>query len=151
IKNYMVLDARRDHSIRLPRPDLSVALGTPNACTQCHSGSTAEWAAAIVAGWYPDGRQTAPHYGTALHAGRIGAADAEQQLDRLIPDRSQPSIARASALPLLMPYASPVSEPAIKAAIKDPDPLVRMAAPRAVPAAPPPRFVDAMAPLLGDP
>ncbi len=150
-KDYMVVDARRDHSIRVPRPDLSVALGTPNACTQCHTDRSAQWAAETVAGWYPTGRQTTPHYGTALHAGRVGAADAEQQLDRLILDRSQPAIARASALPLLMPYASPASEPAIKAAIRDPDPLVRAAAPRALPGTPPPRFVDAMVPLLGDP
>ncbi|MHC2066033.1 ammonia-forming cytochrome c nitrite reductase subunit c552 [Bremerella sp. T1] len=33
---YMDVDPRRDHSIRIPRPDLSVNLGTPNACTQCH-------------------------------------------------------------------------------------------------------------------
>ena len=33
---YMAVDPRRDHSIRNPRPDLSVALGTPNACTRCH-------------------------------------------------------------------------------------------------------------------
>ena len=149
-KNFMVVDARRDHSIRVPRPDLSVALGTPNACGQCHPGSSAEWAADTVAGWYPNGRQTASHYGTALHAGRVGTADAEQQLDRLILDQSQPAIARASALPLLAPYASPASEPAIKAAIADPDPLVRTAAPRAFPGTPPPRFVHAAAPLLSD-
>jgi predicted CXXCH cytochrome family protein len=150
-KNYMVVDARRDHSIRVPRPDLSVALGTPNACNQCHADRPAQWAAETVAGWYPGGRQTTPHYGTALHAGRIGAADAEQQLDRLILDRNQPAIARASALPLLARYASPASETAIKAAIRDPDPLVRAAAPRALPGTPPPRFVDAAAPLLSDP
>ena len=150
-KTYMVVDARRDHSIRVPRPDLSVSLDTPNACTQCHAGPTPEWAARAVTGWFPHGRQTTPHYGTALHAGRTGAADAEQQLDRLILDRSQPAIARASALPLLMPYTSPASEPAIKAALGDPDPLVRMAAPRALPGIPPPRFVYATAPLLSDP
>ena len=33
---YMELDARRDHSLRVPRPDLSVKFGTPNACTGCH-------------------------------------------------------------------------------------------------------------------
>jgi HEAT repeat protein len=102
------------------------------------------------AGWYPSGRQTTSHYSTALHAGRIGAADAEQQLG-LILDQGQPAIARASALPLLAPYASPVSEPAIKAAIRDPDPLIRAAAPRALPGTPPPRLVDAAAPLLSDP
>jgi hypothetical protein len=87
-KNYMVVDARRDHSIRVPRPDLSVSLGTPNACTQCHADRSAEWAAQAVSAWFPSGRQTVPHFGTALHAGRSGAADAEQQLDRLILDQS---------------------------------------------------------------
>jgi hypothetical protein len=111
-KNFMVVDARRDHSIRVPRPDLSVALGTPNACTQCHTGNSAEWAAQTLAGWFPHGRQTTPHYGTALHAGRIGAVDAEQQLDRLILDQGQRAIVRASALPLLASYASSASEPA---------------------------------------
>jgi tetratricopeptide (TPR) repeat protein len=33
---YMDVDPRRDHSFRIPRPDLSVKLGTPNACTRCH-------------------------------------------------------------------------------------------------------------------
>ncbi|MDG1872441.1 MAG: multiheme c-type cytochrome [Mariniblastus sp.] len=33
---YMMVDSRRDHSLRVPRPDMSVSLGTPNACTQCH-------------------------------------------------------------------------------------------------------------------
>jgi tetratricopeptide (TPR) repeat protein len=69
----------------------------------------------------------------------------------LILDQRQPAIARASALPLLAPYASPASEPAIKAAIRDPDPLVGAAAPRALPGTPPPRLVDAAAPLLSDP
>jgi len=151
-KYYMVVDARRDHSIRVPRPDLSVSLGTPNACTQCHADRHAQWAAETVADWYPQGRQITPHYGTALHAGRIGAADAEQQLDRLILDRSQPAIARASALPLLTPYASTASEPAmIKAALTDPDPLVRIGALRALPGSVPLRFVDAATPLLSDP
>jgi tetratricopeptide (TPR) repeat protein len=35
-RHYMVVDPRRDHNIRVPRPDLSVKLGTPNACTKCH-------------------------------------------------------------------------------------------------------------------
>lgn len=36
---YMAVDARRDHSFRVPRPDMSVRLGTPNACTACHIDS----------------------------------------------------------------------------------------------------------------
>ncbi|MEZ6095711.1 MAG: tetratricopeptide repeat protein [Pirellulaceae bacterium] len=33
---YMEVDARRDHSLRVPRPDMSLMYGTPNACTGCH-------------------------------------------------------------------------------------------------------------------
>ena len=33
---YMQIDARRDHSLRVPRPDLSQTTGAPNACTSCH-------------------------------------------------------------------------------------------------------------------
>jgi Flp pilus assembly protein TadD len=69
----------------------------------------------------------------------------------LIVDQGQPAIARASALALLAPLASPASESALRAAIADPDPLVRAAVPRALPAAPTPFMVQAAAPLLGDP
>ena len=34
--NYMAVDPRRDHSFRVPDPALSIAIGTPNACTGCH-------------------------------------------------------------------------------------------------------------------
>lgn len=39
-RTYMVVDARRDHSFRVPRPDLSARLGTPNACSSCHQNQT---------------------------------------------------------------------------------------------------------------
>jgi hypothetical protein len=83
-----------------------------------------------LAEWFPNGRQTVPHFATALQAGRAGGAGAEHQLDKLILDRDQPGIARASALSLLPRFASSASVPAIAAAIADPDPLVRAAVPR---------------------
>jgi len=33
---YMMVDPRRDHSFKVPRPDLSLKYGTPNTCTRCH-------------------------------------------------------------------------------------------------------------------
>ena len=33
---YMEVDARRDHGFRVPRPDLSLRIPVPNACTGCH-------------------------------------------------------------------------------------------------------------------
>ena len=44
-QTYMAVDVRRDHAIRIPRPDLSVAIGTPNACNQCHTDRSPAWAA----------------------------------------------------------------------------------------------------------
>ena len=38
-RDYMVVDPRHDHSMRIPRPDLSVAIGTPNACNNCHEAA----------------------------------------------------------------------------------------------------------------
>lgn len=37
---YMSIDPRRDHSLRVPRPDMSVKYSTPNACTKCHLDSS---------------------------------------------------------------------------------------------------------------
>jgi Tfp pilus assembly protein PilF len=150
-KTYMVVDRRRDHSLRVPRPDLSASIGTPNACTQCHTNRPAAWAMQAIAGWYPHGRQTQAHYATALNAGRTGAVDAERRLDQLVLDATQPAIARASALLLLPGYATPASQAAFKAAITDPSSLVRSAVPRALLPAPSPVVVQAVAPLLSDP
>ena len=52
---------------------------------------------------------------------------------------------------LLSRYTSAASEPAVKAAIADPDPLVRMAAPQALPPSAPRTLIEAILPLLGDP
>lgn len=150
-KTYMGVDLRRDHSFRVPRPDLTETINVPNTCNKCHTDKSAGWAASAVAGWYPNGRQITPHYGMALHAGRVGALDAEARLDALILDQAAPAIARASALPLLARYATPASEAAVKAAIVDQEPLVRMAVSRALPANPPASMVRAVAPLLADP
>ena len=128
-KTYMGVDQRRDHSFRVPRPDLSARIGVPNTCTQCHADKPAEWAAQAVAGWSPGGRQTTGHYGIALHAARTGAADAEALLDGLIGDADSPAIARATALRSLPPFLTPASEAAILAAARDPEPLVREAVP----------------------
>jgi hypothetical protein len=88
---------RRNHSFRVPRPDLSVSIGTPNACNQCHRDRDVRWATDTLTEWFPKGRQTVPHFATALQAGRAGGAGAEHQLDKLILDRDQPGIARANS------------------------------------------------------
>ena len=121
-KKYMVIDARRDHSLRVPRPDLSVTLGVPNACTQCHADKTAEWASAVLEKKF--GKPKAGHYGEALYAGRHGTANAEELLTQLIQDETQPAIARATAVSLLPRYLSRQSLSILQLAAHDDQPLV---------------------------
>ena len=150
-RTYMVVDGRRDHSFRVPRPDISVRLGTPNACTDCHRDRPASWAAAAVTSWYGDNRRSGWHYADAIHAGRTARVDAESQLVRVVTDATLPGIVRATALSLLPRYLQPASLPVLEAASRDGDPLVRRAAAAALPALDPRRRLALGIRLLSDP
>jgi tetratricopeptide (TPR) repeat protein len=126
-RTYMRIDPRRDHSLRVPRPDLSTALGTPDACTACHRDRASRWAADAVVRWYGPGPRPA-HYGEAIHAGRRGLPGAQARLRRVATDPATPAIARATAVSLLRPHAGTASRQAVQAALADADPLVRLAA-----------------------
>ncbi len=103
-KTYMQVDVRRDHSFRIPRPDLSDRLATPNACTGCHTEKSNTWAAEALERKF--GKPAQKHYGEAIYAGRRGLPGAEAQLIALAADESQPAIARATAVSLLPRYLS---------------------------------------------
>ncbi|MCA0901154.1 multiheme c-type cytochrome [Microbulbifer agarilyticus] len=122
-KVYMQVDARRDHSFRVPRPDLSEKIGSPNACVGCHTDETNTWAAAILEEKFgePD-----PHYGEALFAGRVGAPDAESQLLKLAMDESQPEIARATAISMLPRYLSQTSAQVLQVIAQGDDALLHL-------------------------
>jgi tetratricopeptide (TPR) repeat protein len=127
-KTYMGVDLRRDHSFRIPRPDLSVKLGTPNACNVCHTDRSPKWAADAIAKWHGPDRSQGPHYGEILHAGRAGKPGAAEGLIRLAGDSAAPAIVRATALSLLPRYPGRPALGALGAAMDDRDPLVRRAA-----------------------
>jgi len=150
-RTYMVIDARRDHSLRIPRPDQSVELATPNACTNCHTGKSPQWASDSLRKWYgrtPVGFQ---HFATALHSGSQGAPDAPQVLADLVADRTQPSIARATALAMLATEPQPLNAATIRAGVGDDSALVRRAAARALSSSDPSTRASVVEPLLDDP
>jgi len=150
-RTYMVIDARRDHSIRIPRPDLSVKLGTPNACTNCHTGKSADWALDSVKKWYghtPEGFQ---RFAETLNAGTVGAPGAQESLERLVADGEQPAIARATALSLLANFTPHPTDDAVRAGVGDDWTLVRRAAAHALSNTDPAASANALAPLLSDP
>jgi len=146
-RTYMAIDVRHDHSFRVPRPDLSVSIGTPNACNDCHGDRPAQWAAAAVKRWFPSGRSGTPHYGEALAAGRRGLVGADAALEKLIADPGQPGIARATAFELLQ---KPEPE-TVRRGAEDPDSLVRLGAVEAAPQLAPPMRIGAVKALLRDP
>ncbi len=149
--NYMVVDPRHDHSFRIPRPDLSVTLGVPNTCTQCHSDQSASWAAEQVKKWYgkiPVGHQ---QFAEALHAGSLDAPGAHELLRALLKNPDQPNIARASAVSRLGDRLNPAAFEAIRPLLTDPDPLLRSTAARALEAIPPELKLRHLLTLLNDP
>jgi tetratricopeptide (TPR) repeat protein len=147
---YMVVDPRRDHSLRVPRPDLSVKLGTPNACNECHRESTAQWSAEWVARWYGPQRRSEAHYGEAIDAGRRGKPGAARGLVAIATSVAYPPIVRATAIELLGRYPGAAADDTVRRALLDADPLVRHAALGAWRPASSAQLVAAVAPLLDD-
>jgi tetratricopeptide (TPR) repeat protein len=148
---YMRIHVRHDHSLRIPRPDLSVRLGTPNACNNCHRDRSAAWAAAAVARWYGAGRRQEHVYGEQLWAGRRHEPGAVRGLQALVQDAAAPSIVRATALKQLHAYPSASNLRLFAATLADPSALVRLQAVAGLEQLAPSERVAELAPRLSDP
>ena len=129
---YMGADYRPDHSLRIPRPDLSAKLGTPNACSAkgCHADKSLAWNVEHYTKWYGETRK--PHYGEGLAAGRRRKPEAEPELIRLAEDSLLPAIVRATALELLRSYPTAASQTTLAKALEDDDALIRYTAIRSL-------------------
>lgn len=128
-RTYMLIDRRRDHSFRVPRPELSLELGSPDPCASCHADRDASWAAARLAEWRgsrPSG--TNGHFGEVLQAAREGRPEARFGLAALLADGAQPGIVRATAALHLGGLADRDGLAVLAQALDDSDPLVRLGA-----------------------
>ncbi len=147
-KTYMQVDERHDHSFRLPRPDLSAKLGTPNTCNACHSDKSANWAAAQIEQRF--GKQRPANFAATFAAARAGTTDVSADLLQLATASAQPGIVRATAFSLAQ-IGSPTALQQLAAGLQDSDPLVRIGALRAAESLTiNPRW-QMLAPLLDDP
>ncbi|HUM03513.1 MAG TPA: tetratricopeptide repeat protein [Thermoanaerobaculia bacterium] len=150
-RTYMVVDPRRDHSFRSPRPDLTLKIGTPNACTTpCHEKKSVAWAAEWAAKWWPKSAKT-PHWGEAIHAGRQVLAGARPALVAVSEDRTKPGIVRATAVSMLGGFPGKDADQAIDAALSDAEPLIRMGAVASARGGNPRALLERLYPLLNDP
>ena len=151
VRTYMVIDQRHDHSFRVPRPDLSVKLGTPNACNDCHADKAPQWAADAVERWFGPQRKGFQTYASAFHAAWSGETQAASLLAAVAANEKAPGFARASALTALAEHVPPPRADLAKKSILDPDPMVRIGALDMLENADAAGIWPIAAPLLADP
>ena len=149
-KTYMGVDPRRDHSIRVPRPDLSAKLGTPNACNRCHDDKDSKWAADWVVKWHGPDRARDVRHAETFASARNNESGAENRLLTVVSDSDSPAFTRASALLALRPYQGADGFSAAIRSLKDPEPLVRVAAISKLEDWPQNELRRLLAPLLND-
>ena len=146
---YMGIDYRPDHSFRIPRPDLSIKLGTPNACNRCHGDKTNQWSDQYITKWYGPGRSA--HYSTIIAAGRRQLTEAHKELIKLAGDPLYPVIVRATALSLLGSYPGDESNQAFELALMDEEALIRRTAVDSLNVSDPKKQTELLVAMLYDP
>jgi hypothetical protein len=150
-RTYMGIDGRRDHSFRIPRPDLAAATNSPDACTDCHTGKGANWAADWIERWYPDSENRGPHFATTFAQARSNPRAAAGGLTDIALDEQQSGIVRATALWLLSEQATAEQAEQLSALLSDEDALIRASAAQVQRAVDPQTRVLRLLPLLSDP
>ena len=138
--NWRLLTRRRDHTFSAPVPELTARFGIPNACTTCHEDRSPEWATGLMDTWYQNSgrRQTTVDTAETMYAAGSGKPEAIDRLAVLAVDPSKGTVIRASAAGFLErlvspahPASSTVAQALVDASI-DPEPMVRVAAVRAL-------------------
>ena len=150
---YMGVDPRRDHSMRVPRPDLSTKLGSPNACVGCHlheskqtqSRGYQDQIKRAKAGdlsllktlesmnadmteafhrWY--GKDHPTHYGEVFHGARNGDAASLKELEAIAQDPAfYGPITRATAMQIMSQHGIQPSSSLFKIISSDQNPMLR--------------------------
>lgn len=152
---YMGVDARRDHSFAIPRPHLSDAFSTPNACVQCHANDSDGtnknnlWATAQIKKWYGRDAKTPAQLVQymQIHAGQ--PTDLATHL-QLAANLELDVMKRATLIRMLAYYFQQVSAIQLAPFIKHSDPLIRIAAAQVANLVPASERSELVQPLLKD-
>jgi tetratricopeptide (TPR) repeat protein/nitrate/TMAO reductase-like tetraheme cytochrome c subunit len=147
---FMGRDGRRDHSFSHPDPQLTIEMGVPNACTQCHNTQSNEWAKRYNDEWYgPDMNADRRAKAALMRDLFAGISGTDARLRAAI-DSEKNRFWKSTFVSMLQ-YTPPSQESfqILVDATSDPDPMVRSAALRTV-------GLDSLAPetaqaLMSDP
>lgn len=130
--------ARSDHSMRPPAPAATIAFGSPNACTLCHTGKSAQWADDLVRKW-----RTRDYQAPILERGRLIQAARKRdwtQLDTMLgylERKDRDEVVATSLIRLLLACPDAAIFPHVeRLALQDGSPLVRSAAAAALQGSP---------------
>ena len=146
---YMGNDYRRDHSFRIPRPDLTAMTGVPNACNDCHKDKSTAWSQSYILKRY--GERTRPHYGETFAAAEAGDRSVIPDLILYSENELFPLMVRATAVRFLGRLNTPESNSAVERALTDPASLVRHTAVMSYNPSDIASYENLMLPLLNDP
>lgn len=124
---YMGVDARHDHSFKIPRPDLAPS-GVPDACTGCHRDQQPQWAVAQLQEWYGRVRKNLYPWTAPFAAARAQRPDATALLLPIARDAQLPAIVRATALHELPLPLEGDAVGVLRHALEEGDPLLRWTA-----------------------
>ena len=147
----MVVDPRSDHSIRIPRPDISVATGSTNACNNCHKDKSNEWSLKAFKSWYGNKYDTIPHYGFAMHNVRTNKPNAQADLNKVINDKNMANIVVGTAIRFQDYNNNPLAFENLKMVLASPSPLVRRAGLESLRNLPKQQQFEYALPLANDP
>ena len=147
-KLYMGNDLRHDHSFRVPRPDLSVKYGTPNACSNCHKDKSEKVLANAIIKWY--GPKRVYHFAEDLIPGSRLDSQSEKHLTSLIDNKFVPKIIKATATFYLGSIPTQTSLNTILPRLASNDAQIRYRALRSLATFPVESWIEAVGPLLSD-
>jgi len=148
---YMQVDPRHDHSFRIPRPQLSLEFGTPNACTVCHMDKDAEWAVQVLRQNDRLPATTVEHWSRLLaQAGSVPSRSRDLLLG-LATELNVPDIVRATAITRLSLGDDVLATTLVGQRAESSDPLIRWAVARALETADPATRAQYGPDLLNDP
>ncbi len=147
-RTYMLVDDRRDHGFRIPRPDLTTTAGVPNACNGCHEERSAEWARAVLARHFGTPEKT--HFAPLFAAARRAQPSVAAALAAVGENRDETAMVRATALALMHAYDDAGTGLALEGGLRDASPLVRLGALRGAARFAPQRFWRRANHLLDD-